>query len=163
MTAWTCDQCLEETEGVSVGDMKRAGVYAEADDPDVECWRCGNRPPEITRLRLTIARAAAQSVAPREALAVAPRRRKGAGILSKRATAEALGVGQDTLAKLVEDGQLAPVPKGTRQGFRSGDVEALVAKGFKLPSAAARPAPRKRQRKPPEKDAASITARLAEF
>lgn len=95
----------------------------------------------------------------------APRERRptAAGILSARTAARRLGIGRDTLARLVEAGKLATVPKGTRRGFRAVDVEKLVEVGYMIgPDATAKPAPKRTRRRSVKTDA-SIAAKLAEF
>ncbi len=115
------------------------------------------------------ARGGAVAARPRPAdPAPAPKRRgnPAAGILSARTAARRLGIGRDTLARLVEAATLASVPKGSRQGFRAADVEELIQRGFSLPDAPprrARPTKRKRRRAPESADAASIAAELAKF
>lgn len=93
-----------------------------------------------------------------------PRRPSAAGLLSARATAARLGIGRDTLGRLVDAEVIRPVPKGARLGFRAVDVERLVETGYRLPDAPPPPPPAKRKRRQPNgPDAAAIAAELAKF
>jgi hypothetical protein len=162
---WRCDGCTQEVEGVSIHDIRRAGAYVEPTDPDSECASCGDRPSEAVRTRLLLERLVhSQRVAPWEApVPVVRRRNTAAGILSARTAAQRLGIGRDTLARLVEVGQIASVPKGKRPGYRSADVEALVNRGFTLPDDAARPAPKAKRRRAPKSNGAGPAQRIADL
>lgn len=170
---WQCDFCVQMEMGASVGDLRRAGVYVEVSDPDAECATCGDRPSEVTRLRLVmehLARARADARSGTQAtpnpVGVPRRTNPAAGLLSWRVAARRLGISRDTLARLVEADAIASVPKGTRRAFRAVDVEHLIETGYRLPNTppAPRPAPPKRNRhRFNPTDAAAIAAELAKF
>jgi hypothetical protein len=172
VTGWTCERC----EGVSVADLRRAGVYVEPVDPDARCPECGTPLAAAVRTALLLAQLRDRLAVPtggalvvqhRAADTTAPsarRRNMIAGILSGRAAARRLGIGRDTLARLVALEVITPVPKGSRQGFRAADVEALIERGYKLPDASPRGVPAKRsRRRGVRSDDAAIQAKLAEF
>jgi len=142
------------------------------------CHACGNDGnlafecdvcPALVDARLApmveIARASRQlAAAPRVAAPVARRRTAvAAGILSARTTARRLGIGRDTLARLVAAGLIAPVPKGSRQGYRARDVEALIERGYSLPEAAPRPEPKRSRHRTPKSNGTAQVHRIADL
>ncbi len=125
---------------------------ADLEDVTGDTCSCGQEiEPEL--LPLLALRRIERAIATR----AAPERRRhvAAGILSHRATARRLGIGRDTLARLIEAGEIATVPKGERRGFRAADVEALIERGWKLGSPE-KPAPKRTRRRPVKTDAAPV-------
>lgn len=85
------------------------------------------------------------------------RRNPSRGWLSARAAARRLGIGRDTLARLVQARIIARVPRGERSAFRAADVEALIERGYTLPQG------RKTMRRRPMKINAAPMRRIADL
>ncbi len=138
MTAWFCDACTEEIEGVSIGDLKRAGALVEPTDPGAECSRCGNRPPEAVRLRLLLERLAFAHAAPAperrpaDASAPPPSAPPGPRLYSFHEAAKLLRLDRvKTLPRLVESGILRAVPWGEHERrLVAEDVDRVQREGL---------------------------------
>jgi excisionase family DNA binding protein len=85
------------------------------------------------------------------------RRNPSTGWLSARAAARRLGIGRDTLARLVQARIIPRVPRGERSAFRAADVEALIERGYTLPSG------RKAMRRRPIETNAAPVQRIADL
>jgi len=85
------------------------------------------------------------------------RRNPSTGWLSARAAARRLGIGRDTLARLVQARIIARVPRGEGSAFRAADVEALIQRGYTLPKG------RKTMRRRSMKSNAAPVQRIADL
>ena len=85
------------------------------------------------------------------------RRNPSTGWLSARSAARRLGIGRDTLARLVQARIIARVPRGEGSAFRAADVEALIERGYTLPKG------RKAMRRRPMKSDPAPVQRIADL
>jgi excisionase family DNA binding protein len=138
---WTSRACAEAEAGCNL--PAHLGLWSEPPDPDATCVECGEFAPDAVRLRLALGRRDLRL--PSRQDLPGSRRASVAGLLSARATAKRLGVGRDTLTRLVADGVIERVPKGSKLCFRASDVEQLVQDGFTVRSA---PKPTRRSGSP---------------
>jgi excisionase family DNA binding protein len=119
---------------------------------------CNAELSDDDRAQLEMARAVENAISAMRSATPAERehrRNTAAGLLSARTAARRLGIGRDTLARLVQVGEIKPVPKGARSGFRAVDVEALIERGYTLPDRD-RPTPKKTRRRSKENGAAPV-------
>jgi len=139
---WRCASCIEEAEGVSIGDLRRSGVvFSEPKGPDDVCT-CGNRPSEIVRARLLVEHLA------RQAAPAAERRSPSVG-LGVNAAARMLKRSKATIGRWVADGTIKTVPwagKKTRFLIPTAEVERIVKEGLSRPEPVPAAAKRRRAR-----------------
>lgn len=155
---WYCRRCASDllTDGL---DPVRFGTYFDPPSPSVRCADCDAPPPDSARVLAALALAQAA----REAAPTRRRQPVAAGHLSQRAAARRLGIGRDTLARLVQAHVIAPVQKGARDAFRAADVERLIEHGYSLPDAPRPAAPAKRKRRRPEGNGAAPVKRISDL